>query len=129
MDKNPFGKEEWETDITRFLMLCSKEDAKFLSLPKHKRKPEDYVRLMVITLTFGFRCAFMRILGEAECCQADIFGGFGAVMQDYARISGWIEDFIAAIPQDDLREIVREEWEKVRATLDADNFHFKQLLK
>ena len=129
MDKNPFSKEEWEADITRFLMLCSKEDVQFLSQSKHKRKPEDYVRLMVIALTFGFRCAFMRILGEAERCKADIFGEFDAVKHDYARICGWIEDFIAAIPHDDLREIVREEWEKKRATLNADNFHFNQLLK
>ena len=128
MDKNPFSEEEWEADITRFLMLCSKEDAQFMSLPKNKRKAEDYVRLMVITLTFGFRCAFMRILGEAEHCKVNIFGELGDVMKDRVRICGWIEEFIAAIPHDDLREIVRDEWEKMRDRIDAGNFHFKQLL-
>ena len=87
------------------------------------------MRLMVITLTFGFRSAFMRILGEAERCKVDVYTCAGEILKDYARISGWIEDFIAAIPHDDLREIVREEWSRKRAAIDADNFHFNQLLK
>ena len=121
-------KEEWEKDITLFLMLCSKKDALFLSIPECERKGEDYVRLMMIALVFGFRCAFMRILGEAERCHADIMGIVAEAVRDYDRVSGWIEEFVEAIPDKEVRELVQKEWERKRAAVDEKNFHFSQLL-
>ena len=47
--------------------------------------------------------------------------------KDFSLVRGWVEAFIANVQDGELRAFVREEWEKKLASVDAANFHLKQL--
>lgn len=125
--KDFFDKQEWDNEILTFFVLCSPEDVAFMSTPAKKRKAEDYVRLMTLALVFGFRRVSMRVLQEAEEKGADIFPALERAEKDFSLVRGWVEAFIANVQDGELRAFVREEWEKKLASVDAANFHLKQL--
>ena len=88
--KDFFDKQEWDNEILTFLVLCSPEDAAFMSTPAKKRKAEDYVRLMTLALVFGFRRVSMRVLQEAEEKGADIAGAGGKGFFARPRVGGGV---------------------------------------
>lgn len=101
-------KANLEKEITCFLMLSSEKDVKFLDIPKRKRKTEDYVRLMCITMTFGFKGAFLKLAGEAGNRIDEICSRLEELKKEPETVRKWLDDFVAQIRYPDAKALAEK---------------------
>ena len=94
--------------IANFLLMSSKEDVQFLDIPKRKRKTEDYVRLMCITMTFGFKGAFLKLAGEAGNRIDEICNRMDELKKEPETVRKWLDDFVAQIRYPDVKVLAEK---------------------
>lgn len=85
-------REKQKNDTIYFLCLCGKKDREFLRIPDRERKTDDYVRLMCISLIFGFHYPAMRLLRESEDQKRvkAVLARLSEIESDYGLLRGWI---------------------------------------
>ncbi len=123
-------KTTLEQDRIRFLFLCGKGEKDFFNLYDKQRNAEDYVRLMIISLTFGLNGATLALLAKAEEGKRinEVNACFEKVKNDYATVVKWLDDFVKQIENPSLKKIAVDFWSTKKATFDERNFSLSKLL-
>jgi len=124
-------KEKQKNDAIWFLCLCGEKDREFLRIPDRERKTDDYVRLMCISLIFGFHYPAMRLLRESEDQKRvkAVLARLSEVEGDYGLLASWMDSFISEIQIPGLRRLAAECWNETKKAAEPENFHISQLLK
>lgn len=116
-----------DAEITMFLLMCSEKDREFLTVPEGEREEKDYVRLMLTALIFGLKAPFLRLLREAEKNGADILPELKIKAKDFSAVREWMEDFIAAMPEGELRDYCQNVWREKLAKVGDEDFIVSKL--
>ena len=62
MDKEKEYEKELKKETDMFLSVCNREDARALILYKEKDGTEDIARIATLTIVFGFKKLFFKIM-------------------------------------------------------------------
>ena len=120
-----------DEQLTSFLFLCSKEDARFFDLPRGERTAEEYARFICIGMVFELYGAVIRLLADCERePHAENFAGevlAYIAKLDFAQVDGWMRGFIDKIQGAELKKYAAEVWQEKKAGIDAQNFSLKDL--
>lgn len=113
----------------QFLFLCGEKDKKILLSRKKKDKIGELARLACISLVFGYRTVFIRILGEAEKYYDEFIKGLDLIQGNFPQLNDWVEEFIQNVENDGAKQLARELWQERKKTLDRSDLHSKHLLE
>ncbi len=58
--------KEYESELIQFLFLCGMRDKTLLLLPSKKADISEYVRLACLSLVFGYKKMFFKIIAITE---------------------------------------------------------------
>ena len=120
-----------DEQLTSFLFLCSKEDARFFDLPRGERTAEEYARFICIGMVFELYGAVIRLLAdcEREPHSKNFVDEVLAYITklDFARVDGWLCSFIDKMQGAELKKYAAEVWQEKKAGIDAQNFSVKDL--
>ena len=120
-----------DEQLTSFLFLCSKEDARFFDLPRGERTAEEYARFICIGMVFELYGAVIRLLADCEREPhaenfADEVLAYIAKL-DFAQVDGWLCSFIDKMQGAELKKYAAEVWQEKKAGIDARSFSVKDL--
>lgn len=118
-----------ENDILGFLYMCDKSDIEFINKPDSARSNEDYLRLCIISLTFGLKGAFLRIVKEAEDNDRidEMFESLDKYKKEYQLVKKWIEDFISRIKDEMLKDMAKNMWIEKTKIFEKEGFSYANL--
>lgn len=110
------AEKRWKKDMEIFFVLCGEEDRKFFLYPEKAASTDEYVRLFTIAAVFAFRGPMFRTIKQAEALNLDdrVFCRLKEIGRDYSRISGWMEDFIDKIEDEEMKRTAKEFWSERR---------------
>ena len=96
MDKAKEYEKELKKETDMFLSVCNKEDARALILYKEKDGTEDIARIATLTIVFGFKKLFFKIMAKMSQESAnECIARITEVMNDFETINKWVTEFIS----------------------------------
>ena len=130
MDEEKEYKEKLKEEIELFLAISNKEDAKIMINYKKKDGTEDIARIATLTVVFGFKRLFFKIManmGEAEANEC--LERIAKVKNDFETINKWVREFVSKSINEGLKEWILGEWEKYVNEVDRATFSLDDLFR
>lgn len=121
--------KEYESELIQFLFLCGMRDKTLLLLPPKKADISEYVRLACLSLVFGYKKMFFKIIAITEKYINDFVKELDSLNGNYNKLDGWIDDFIENTEICELKDIMREYRTEIKQKINCENFKVKQLIK
>lgn len=121
-------EKELEQEIFQFLFLADERDVKILDSRYRKKNMNEFVRLACITLVYGYRKLFLKIMASVEKDADEFFKYLDGLNGKFDLIDGWINGFIERVKDKTAQNLTREYWEEKKATIDKNNFEIRNLL-
>lgn len=121
--------EKYAQETEQFFCLCGGKDRKILLSRKKKDKIAELARLACISLVFGYRTMFIRILGEAEKYYDEYIKELDSINGNFEKLNEWVEDFIKNIEDSEIHNLALEFWQERKKTLDRNDLKVKHLFE
>lgn len=121
-------QEAFEKELSQFLFLSNKNDAKMLISKYKKKNLNEFVRLACIAMVFDYKRIFLKITAIVEKDLKEFLNRIDSLNGNFALFESWITGFIDKIKDNDAQKIAREYWEEFKIQLDKDNFNVRQIV-
>lgn len=119
--------KDLEKDITYFLCMCTKEDAKLLISDPKEKTIEDFGRLLCLGLAFNMRGVFLSVFAQYEKV-GDIENLLDFIKTiTFEQTKKWVEDFLAKIDNPTLKECAKSIWQGKKKHLSENDFELSKL--
>ncbi len=129
MDTMEKYNKEAEKEIEQFLFLCGKRDRILLLSQSNKNNVDEYVRLACISLVFGYRKTFLKIVKCVEKYIDKFLCGLDKVNGNFRKLDEWMNGFIENVEDREAQALSRELWQERKEKLDRNDFTVKLLLE
>lgn len=121
--------QELKKELTQFIFLCGPKDGSILISKATKSKIDEYIRLACLSIVFGYKTVFMKIVAHTEKYFDLFMTGLETVSKNFLKIDEWTKEFIDNIEYPEVQNLMRDFWTEQKANIEPDDFNIRQLLK
>ena len=130
MNKEKEYEKELKKETDMFLSVCNREDARALILYKEKDGTEDIARIATLTIVFGFRKLFFKIMAKMSQESAnECIARITEVMNDFETINKWVTEFISKSMSEEFSKNMLPYWEEYAKGVDRATFSLSDYFK
>ena len=123
-------EEELRKETDSFMFALNKKDAQALMLHKKKDGIEDIARIATLTLIFGYKKLFLKILANLGKREANrCIEKMKEVSKDFETIDRWVREFIDNTIHEELKEHILPCWEEYAQKVDRKTFSIKEFFQ